>query len=474
MHPIFSVFLTRETDNEEDTAKRVAYLNWFCDTFPTEEFRNEEYVFKNFLDYCVKLDIPCKSRYLGIFMDLELRPLLVKSQVHVAGTETIFYDEPASLETAIQITKGVMSDIYRELEALDDELLDFRVSANTFMVQRLNERLGEVLSHTYEMTTNDTVEDASEYALQNISSLREIYDTESLEELDDRPSKRDEHLEFVCDTGLKFIDDDLEGIYTTQLGGVEAQPGTGKTRFVLGRWVYRAAVTYKRNVMFISLEQNVIELKAILIALHTFYLFNIQIDSKLISRGKVPEEVKDKVEAARIDLFESGKYGKIYLTRETLYLETFIQKIKTLDKLHGPFDLICIDYMGLIEQEPNTSGKYRVNLQDYQVIGRAFRWFKRYLSKSRKAGIAISQFNDKGIEAGKADKVITTNMAQGGIEVYRNTDFNIAISMTDEMRAQQKRRFSQPKLRDTGGFGSPIVDTRLGFAYFYVQAQTKI
>ena len=146
-----------------------------------------------------------------------------------------------------------------------------------------------------------------------------------------------------------------------------------------------------------------------------------------------------------------------------MYVETFISRFRTLDKLKGPFDLIAIDYMGLIESKP---AKWQKSLQDYEKISEAFKLFKRYLEATDKAGIAISRFNDKGIEAGKADKEISTNMAQGGITVYRNTDFNIAMSRTDTMKAQQKCRFQQPKVRDSAGFGTFLATTRLGICYF--------
>ena len=65
-------------------------------------------------------------------------------------------------------------------------------------------------------------------------------------------------------------------------------------------------------------------------------------------------------------------------------------------------------------------------------------------------------------------------MAQGGIAVYRNTDYNLAISMTETMKLQQKRRFSQPKVRSSSGFPSFIADTRLGFCYFKQVVQQDV
>ena len=59
------------------------------------------------------------------------------------------------------------------------------------------------------------------------------------------------------------------------------------------------------------------------------------ISDKMITTRSVPPELQPKVEAARIDLFESGKYGKIGIQETDLYLEDFIEKIKTQDRING-------------------------------------------------------------------------------------------------------------------------------------------
>ena len=223
--------------------------------------------------------------------------------------------------------------------------------------------------------------------------------------------------------------------------------------------------------MFLALEQKEEEIRAMLTACHVFWMFGIQMNDKMILSHSIPDEIRPQYEAARYDLFESGKYGKFVVRELDLYVETFITKIRTLDKLHGPFDLITIDYMGLLESKP---ADYRRELTEYEIIKTGFKQFKRYLRRSGKAGIAVSQFNREGIQAGKQDKEISTDMAQGGIAVYRNTDYNIAMSMTETMKLQQKRRFSQPKVRSSAGFHNFIVDTRLGFCYFKQVVQKAV
>lgn len=467
MRKLYALMIVRDNDTEAVREKRQGYLQWFCSTFPTSHFRMEDFILRVYAEYCANLQVDLARRYMDDYLELNLRSILVLEHIHVSGTESISFDDPVGLSTAVLTTKHVILDIFEELEAINENVDDFKVGADVFRRRRLNERLTEVLQEAYSYIQQDSAE-ALDYISNEVASMQYIYGEDIIEELDYNKANND-YGEFVCDSGISFIDNDIRGLYSGQLGGVEAQPGAGKTRFVLGVWVYRAITVFKKNVIFYALEQSRGEVKAILVARHLFALFGIQMDSKYIYRNEIPAGYEEKVEAAKIDLFESGKYGKCFICDRVLYLDTFIGTITMLDKLHGPFDVLAVDYMGLIEQfDVNKPRRgYIEHLKDYQVIGRAFRWFKRYLKKTRKSGIGISQFNEKGISAGLDDELITTFMAQGGIEVYRNTDWNLALSFTTEMKVQQKMRVSQPKVRDSGGFGRAMMDTRLGFAYFY-------
>ena len=94
-----------------------------------------------------------------------------------------------------------------------------------------------------------------------------------------------------------------------------------------------------------------------LVARHTLQMFGDIISDKMITTRSVPPELQPKVEAARIDLFESGKYGKIGIQETDLYLEDFIEKIKTQDRINGPYDIIIIDHMSLLQSNPPKYGR---------------------------------------------------------------------------------------------------------------------
>ena len=78
--------------------------------------------------------------------------------------------------------------------------------------------------------------------------------------------------------------------------------------------------------------------------------------------------------------------------------------------------------MSLLQSNPP---KYERTLDDYKIVSRGYRMFKRYVRKNRKGGISVNQFNREGIAASKADKEIDATMGAGGIEAYRSTDVNI-------------------------------------------------
>lgn len=470
MDRIFTHFIARGNSDEE--SKRLAYAAWFVDAIPLSEFSGDERLFCEYIDYSVALSVPIKYKYMETWINTELKEILHATNIRVEGCETLSFDDPVSFETVFKTTSNVLLDDFKVLETMDSEVKDFPIEIASYFTSRRESRLTQALAETYDvLNKTDSSESAADFALDIINTIKDTYDVSKLEDLDFDAYNDEQLMVKVSDTGLPAVDNDSQGVFTTQLIGVEAQPGTGKTRFVLGTYCYRALTIYMKNVLFCSLEQNPLEIKAMLIACHVYYMFNIQISDKMIMSKTVPSELKAQVEAAKFDLFESGKYGKFVVEELDLYVETFITKLRTLDKLKGPFDLIAIDYMGLIESKP---AEYRKVLTEYEIIKTAFKQFKRYLRKTRKAGIAVSQFNREGIQAGKADKEITTDMAQGGLAVYRNTDYNIAMSMTDTMRLQQKRRFSQPKVRSSAGFSTFICDVRLGFLYFKQVVQKAV
>lgn len=470
MNNIFTHFISR---NDSDIDKRLAYAAWFTESLLDSEFDGDDLLFYEYIDYSVRINVPIVFKYFQVWCATELREVLHRTNAKVLGCEALRFEDPSAFETAYQTTKRVLEDNFKVLETMDSSVEDFKMEIASYFSTKRKEALTKTLSNTFDLlNSTDNSEQAADFAEERIQIIKEIYNDEKLEELDNyKHSDSLVKMEFVTDSGIPVIDKDSMGLYTTQLFGIEGSTGVGKTRIVLGTWIYRALTEYKRNVLFYALEQSEEEIKAMLVAHHVFVMFNIQISDKMIYTDKVPEELQAKVEASKYDLFESNKYGKFVCEATTLYVETFISKIKVTDKLKGPFDLLCIDYMGIIESRPS---QYERSKDMVEIVRIAYKVFKRYLRNSGKSGIAIGQLNRDGATAGEQDKIITTDMAQGGMAVFQNTDYNVEITMTETMKLQQKRRVSQAKVRAGGGFPRFLLDTRLGFLYVKQIVQSQV
>lgn len=456
MHRIFSFFVGEEP-------QRQAYMAWFVMHFPESEFRNEEALFVQYMKYSSKLNIPLKYDYFIVWMRLELRKILASTKIHITGTEKFNYDEATAFETALQTTQNALSSIFENLAQTESPLGAFPLVANEFLVDRQAERMIEVFQSGYETLSKlGKSIDAIAHVRESIELLSTIYDESMLDELEDCEADTESSaMEFVVDTGLPALDRSVGGLYRTELGSIEAGPGMGKTRFVLGVWVYRALTEYKRNVVFYALEQSVKEIRSMLIARHVLQLYGQVISSKMILTNTVPAELSAKVAAARLDLFESGKYGKLYIDATSLELETMLDKIRADDRLHGPFDMIVVDHMSLIE-----SNNSRLLSNDYIIVKYAYRRLKRFVRNRGKCALVVNQLSKEGITASNEDKDIIAGMAAGGMEVNRSTDFNFAISATQAMLAQNKRKLTNTKMRNAQVVPPIILGTHLACCYF--------
>lgn len=454
---IFSYFIARGDDGDK---KRLGYLSWFVMQYPQTEFRREDAIFRNFMEYCFKLSVPLKLQYLDVYLSTELREFCVTSKTKIDGTESLSYDDPNSLATALTTIKDVMYAEWKELEATETDVNDFPVFVDKFRVERRNARAVEVYGRAYDMTSRG-LPDGPDWAREQLNAIEEIYTDEALEEITDTPLE-EAQMDPVVTTGIPAIDKDIVALCRTQLLDISAPPGAGKTRMAIGVFVHRALMAGK-NVLYYTLEQSKVEIENMLVARHVFELYGDIISDKMIAMGQVPPELQGEVAAARVDILEEGKHGKFLCVESDLYLETFIDKIRSQDRVNGPFDVIIIDHMSLIQSKPNQPGR---RLEDYQIVARAYRRFKRYVRKNRKAGISVNQFNQAGIEASRQDKEINATMAAGGVEAYRSPDANLVITYNDAMASQSIRRCSLPKTRSSEGFNSILLRVKLACCYF--------
>lgn len=490
MNTIFRHFIKRDTDSEKLINIRKGLSMWFINSFPQGEFTGIDGVFFAFTELSTEIGIPISERYMEIFIQTELKQLIYRLKLKVVGTEGLVFEDPISLEQATIITADILRAEFYNLQQESEEIEDFQVEILEFINTQRDERVLDILMRAHETATGVSSRrigsaDAAEMINYESQTVLDIYNKEKLSELGDifpallksEDGNKADSFRFAFNTGIESIDNDTRGIFTSRLYGIEAPPGAGKTRFALGCWIYSAAVHYGLNCVYHTLEQKDVEMEAILISLHLFFLYNKVVpDSWILTRNTIKDEdIRRKIDIAEADLFKSGKYGKIKVKHKGLFLESFINVFKQEDKLEGGYDVFAVDYMSLIEQEPPKPGAgYSRRYDDWKVIQQSYRKFKSYCLHNDKVGIAINQLNKEGTEKANAGKDTDENDAQGGMEVYRSTDYNIVIGGTSEMKAQNKRRLTNPKKRSSKGVGALILDCYIEIAYFFQSKKANL
>lgn len=124
----------------------------------------------------------------------------------------------------------------------------------------------------------------------------------------------------------------------------------------MGYIVYRALVVFKLDVVMHELELSEEEIRNILIAHHIVFLYKgqVKIADKDMTNNRLTPEQRRYYEAAKIDLFESGKYGKFTLITDALVVETMEKDMYSFLKHNRNCQLWVIDYAGLAKSRPIT------------------------------------------------------------------------------------------------------------------------
>lgn len=477
---IFSYFIMTASEKKAPGGKergkmKLAYMTWFAIHFPATEFEKENRLFWHFIGYAASIGVNVTEKLLEVYIQTELKEFLLKNKLHVKGTSKLRYEEASQVDNIVRITANRLVDEFYRLSSIDHEdLEEFIIDIKHWMHMNKTKRFEEIMTSGFTMMDDIKkgkvgTDDSLDYVLAKGNEIKMMYDEENLEDLIETDEILDTDIKFITDSGIPAIDNDSGGIYETQMFGLEAAGGEGKSRFIRGTYGYRASTLYNQNVLDFGLEQDKSEYEAMYVARHIYAEHEVLITDKMILTKKdlhgnpISEEARQIIEVARYDLFKSGKYGKIHIVADMLYLETFIERMRMLDMRHGPFKLIMIDYLTLIEQE--NSDKFN-KLQEHQVYKFAYKWFKRYLRKTRKAGIAVNQLTAEESDKVSSGKGAGKSGGSGTLESRKTPDRVDVLSSTEIMRRKHARRLTPVKTRSSEGVVAPVLNTKLGQCYF--------
>lgn len=448
--------------------KASAYTYWFANMFEPKDFTGINRLLFCYVKYCAKLAITPKQEFLDAYLLVDGKADVKRYNVKTDTMSSYDYTQISQLDEAYRIIRDLAKSTYSDYMSEDLTGREFKVDVYGFMSRMKSQAIEQALMDSYpHLTDGSDVSEVSSTLQASLADIEKIYDTSKIDEIDFAPSSGESNVtmkEYVCDTGLPAIDGDAGGIYTRTLTTLTAQPKGGKTRISLIHWIYSVLMAGYDAVLYEN-ELTKTECENILIAYHIVRLYQgrIKIPDSTMNKNKMTEEQKQIYESARIDLFESEKYGKLYF-KNPFVVEDARSELLAISKASGKLKLVVVDYMGLSKSRPVS--KWDRKKEEYEIIAEGYKELGELKSILNVHVLCINQFNDKGIDAAYAGKPLRPGMIQGGHIVERHTDYNIYMTYTEEQKLARVRTLTADLVRGAEGFENALVSVDLSVSIF--------
>ena len=438
------------------------YLRWFMRAIPEQEFKGIDLALYCFLNFCSELRVTPKRETLASYIKTDLERDVKKHNIRLESMTAYDYSQVSQFKEAVHILGDMIVSTFDMYTSQDLTGRDFRTDISEYFNECQSEQTQNAFMDYYpKLSDGSNPVEVSEQLRSKLTKIEKIYDRKKLKKLDSDLGIDDDddeqELEFLCNTGVPCIDGDSDGIYTHLMTTLNAQPGGGKTRFFLTNYAYPVLTKCKRDVYMYETELTKSQVKNILIAFHITQIYGGEIkipDSIMNKKRLMTEEQKQIYNAAKYDLFKSGKYGK-FIFNGSAVVEEMDDELRDALKTYPNLGLIGIDYMGLIKSVPQSV--YDKVKEQYQIITEAYEIVREILKEFNIHAVCINQYNDKGIDAAEAGKPIRSGMTQGGHIVFRHTDYDLNLTCTNEQKLANVRMLSTGKTRGGPGFNLSLI-----------------
>lgn len=450
--------------------KASAYTFWFSSMFEPREFSGIDRLLMCYIKYCSTLAVVPRAEYLDAYLTVDGKSDVKRYNIKTDTMTTYDYKQVSQLEEAYRIIASLAKTTYADYVTEDLTNRDFKVDMHTFMAEKKSQSLQDALMQTYpKLTDGSDINEVASDLTSVIAEIQETYNMSKIGEIDFAPSngaRRDTRMRYICDTGIPAIDGDIGGIYSRLIYTFNAQPKSGKTRFSLANWAYPVMMA-GQDVVYYETELTRGQVENILIAYHITKLYRGRIkipDSIMNKENKMTDEQRQIYESARIDLFESERYGKFYF-RKPFAVDKVKDEVLAISRVsESGIGLVVVDYMGLAKEDP--ASKWDRRKDEYQVIADGYKEIGDLRDIVDAAFLCINQYNDKGIDAAYAGKEIRSGMVQGGHIVQRHTDYDINMTFTEEQKIAGVRTLSAGLVRGAAGFNNVLMSIDASVSIF--------
>lgn len=450
----------------------LAYCAWFTKEMDVDSFRGVDKLIVCFLRYCSTLHTKVSKRALSFYIKNDLEKDIKKYNIKSDTMDAYDYTQISQLKEAAGILGGLLTSSYDSFVMQDLTDHEFRLDMANFFSERKADAMQTLFTEFYPRTMDGSnLEEIGAEMKHHISKIETTYNINKIKNLDfieargTGDTSDDEDLEYLFDTNIPCVDGDYLGVYTHLMTTLNAQPGGGKTRMGSIHWAYQCMMA-GFDCIWYGTELTRTQMENILTAYHIVQLFGGEkkIPDSLLNRKKELSEEQYRIyEAARIDLFESGNYGKFLYTRGCV-LEELDDEVRNLLRVNKNIKLLVIDYMGLIRSVPRDSRAR--SLEKYQIIEKAYEIVRGILMDCAIHALCINQYNEEGIKAAENGKPIRAGMTEGGHCVFRYTDYDLNLTYTNEQKISSVRMLETGKTRGTPGFDKTMFKVDLAVSLF--------
>ena len=447
--------------------KAVTYVNWFARNFSPNDFTGIDRLMVCFIQYCASLSISPTKKFFMSYLKVDGKRDMKKYNIRTDTMSSFDYNETSQLEAGFQTLAGIAGDTYDRYMEQDLTDRSFKVDVDMFLSEMQTEAIQSTFYKYFsQLSDGFDPRDVSLGARSALAKVDTVFDRGKIKTVEYVSAADDDlDMRFICKTGLPCIDGDVGGIYTDMIYTFTGQPGSGKTRFAWVHFVYQIITVAKEDVLVYNLELSDSQAKNIIIAYHILRLYGgrIKIPDSVMNKKEMTEEQQRIYEAAKIDLFESGNYGKIII-RGQLVVEEYEQEVTDIKRDNPNLSFVTIDYLGFSKSKPTT--KWDARKQKYEIITDAYD-ISVDLKKALHIGfLCLNQYTDEGITAALAGKKIRSGHVQGGQVVERHSDYDMTMTMTEEQELANVRSLSIAKKRGSKGFNNVTISVDLSVSIF--------
>lgn len=460
-----------------NTNESLAYKSWFVDTFDIRAFDDglDKLLFV-FLQFTSEIGVAAKANFLQSFLRTDGKRIVAEYNIKLPTMENYLYSDAAALEEAFRVISSTVVQVYDEYCSIDLEERDFKTDMFEYLQTQKKEKTQSELQKVFPMFLTGEIDNILDTIESACTSIRQQYDIRSIQRVDNYlkrgPIRKDTigSLPFLSKTHIPAIDNDVGGILGGMIYTYSALPGSGKSRLQFINFGYIPAVYYGKDVRIESMELNMEKTMNILISRHIITLFNgqVQIPDSLINQGKLTDEQRKYVEAARIDLFENpnSKYGTIKIVaREPIVLDTFDSMARNYMRLNPGLAIWDFDYAGLCKQD--LSKPYTKALPLGERIEKFYEIVAGLVNDFGIAAMVNNQYNTSGENKAIAGIVPGPMDIHGGNAIDRYADYSMNMIQTPDQQLAHLMQISTSKVRGASGFNKvPVNLSGIGSSVF--------